>query len=130
MRGSADCTPDEVIQCSRQNALFPGGPAWEIRAMVSLKLGTRVAGAGVLALVGWLAGCGGGGGGTGGHLGTGGQTTTGGHPGTGGSATGGTSGLGGSGLGGSNASGGTSGACTGTPTSACSASDCDLFPGC
>ena len=113
--------------------------------MLSLKLGTGVAGAGVLALVGWLAGCGGGGGGTGagsggagggagvgtgGHLGTGGQTTTGGHPGTGGSATGGTSGLGGSGLGGSNASGGTSGACTGTPTSACSASDCDLFPGC
>src|SRR6185312_15315712 len=109
MRGSADCTPDEVIQCSRQNALFPGGPAWEIRAMVSLKLGTRVAGAGALALVGWLAGCGGGGTGagsggagggagvgTGGHLGTGGQTTPGGHPGTGGSATGGTSGLGGS----------------------------------
>src|SRR6185312_1869599 len=114
MRGSADCTPDEVIQCSRQNALFPGGPAWEIRAMLSLKLGTGVAGAGVLALVGWLAGCGGGGGGTGagsGGAGGGAGVGTGGHLGMGGQTT-------------------TSGACTGTPTSACSASDCDLFPGC
>ena len=108
--------------------------------MASTKYGLGVGALGVLALVGLLAGCGGGGGGagegsggeagggsvgTGGHPGTGGLPSTGGHPGTGGSATGGTSGLGGS-----SGTGGTSGACTGTPTSSCSASDCDLFPGC
>ena len=109
--------------------------------MASTKHGLGVGGPAVLALLGWLAGCGGGGTGSGsggasggvgmgGNPWTGGLTATGGHTGTGGSATGGHAGLGGSGLGGSSATGGTSGACTGTPTGSCSASDCDLFPGC
>ena len=113
--------------------------------MASTKYGLGVGGPAVLALLGWLAGCGGGGPagtgtgsggatggvGMGGQPGTGGAIATGGHSGTGGGgATGGNPGIGGSGLGGSSATGGTSGACTGTPTSSCSASDCDLFPGC